>query len=47
VTGCGIVFAWHSFSETMRLRSMDSGAMWHQAGIRLREVGTRRTGRVG
>jgi len=44
-TGCGIVFAWHSFSETVRLRAMDSGAMWHQAGVRLREVG-RRTSRV-
>ena len=42
VTGCGIVFAWHSMTETSRLRATDTGATWHQAGLRLREVGPRR-----
>ena len=45
VTGCGIVFAWHSTSETSRLRATDVGASWHQAGLKLRES-PRRTERA-
>jgi hypothetical protein len=30
VTGCGIVFAFHSVSETARLRQTNPGALWRQ-----------------
>jgi len=33
VTGCGMVFAFHSFSETTRLRQSDAGAFWRQIGM--------------
>jgi len=33
VTGCGMVFAFHSFSETTRLRQSDAAAFWHQIGM--------------
>ncbi len=32
VTGCGMVFAFHSFSETTRLRESDAAAFWRQVG---------------
>ena len=37
VTGCGIVFAFHSFSETTRLHTTDFAASWRQASGELRE----------
>lgn len=37
VTGCAIVFAFHSLAETSRLRTTDFAAMWRQAAAEARE----------
>jgi hypothetical protein len=37
VTGGAIAFAFHSLSETARLRATNSGAIWHQSSTRLHE----------
>ena len=33
VTGCGMVFAFHSISETTRLRQSDAATFWRQVGM--------------
>jgi hypothetical protein len=40
VTGCGIVFGFHSVSETVRLTRGDTTAMWKQVSGELREEET-------
>jgi hypothetical protein len=37
-TACGILFGFHSVSETVRLGRTDSAGMWRQVGGELREV---------
>jgi hypothetical protein len=37
-TACGVLFAFHSVSETIRLSRTDSTGMWRQVGGELREV---------
>ena len=38
VTGCGIVFAFHSYTETTRLHATDFTAVWKQTTDELREA---------
>jgi hypothetical protein len=33
VTGCGMVFAFHSVTETTRLRQSDAAGLWRQIGM--------------
>jgi len=33
VTGCGMIFMFHSMSETMKLRQSDASAFWRQIGM--------------
>jgi hypothetical protein len=51
VTACGVAFAFHSISETIRLGQTDGGAMWRQVSGELREAPRDftdiRTARVG
>ena len=32
-TGCGVMFLFHSMSETMRMRQSDAATFWHQVGM--------------
>jgi hypothetical protein len=43
-TGCGVVFGFHSISETIRIAQTDSAAMWRQVSGQLREA--ERSGRT-
>lgn len=33
VTGCGMIFCFHSLMETTRMRQSDAAAFWHQIGL--------------
>jgi hypothetical protein len=43
-TGCGVLFAFHSVSETVRMGQTDFRAMWRQVGGDLKETPRERTG---